>query len=119
MTRCSLAILIVLLLWSVLSGQGPKPEFYVAPYGSNSADGTSVGTPLRSIQEGLSRARAQSSATIWVLPGNYNAVSETFPLEVPANTTVAGVDPGNKPRIGGTFDWPVFFIHDIPASLPP
>lgn len=63
--RRTLAILILFLV--VISSAGAT-QFYVAPTGSDSADG-SIGTPFRTIQKGMSNA--QAGDTIYLRGGIY------------------------------------------------
>ena len=103
----------------LLSGGPASPEFFVSTNGDDTADGISIDTSLRSITEALGRADSAGGAVIRVLPGTYDAATEVFPLEPSANTHVVAYDPDDKPRIGGTIDYPVFWIRDIPADIVP
>ena len=104
---------------SLVSGGPAAPELFVSTDGDDAADGTSIDTSLRTITEALARAESAGGAVIRVLPGTYDATTEVFPLEPSANTHVVAYDPDDKPRIGGTIDYPVFWIRDIPADIVP
>lgn len=76
--------------------------FYVATGGNDANVGDNMYGPLRTVKQALARAdgSVQGPVTILIYPGEYE---EIFPLTVPTNVTVAGVDFRNtiiKPTAG-------------------
>ena len=92
-------------------------ELFVSPAGNDAASG-GVTTPLRSITAAIARAKTVGGVTIRVLPGSYTAATESFPLEPGPFTVITAHDPTQRPKIGGTDDFPIFWVHDIPANIP-
>jgi len=66
---------------------------YVDPTGSDTTGDGSSGNPFQTITFALSIASA--GATVQVNPGTYQAPSETFPLQVPANVILEGDVPNS------------------------
>ena len=68
--------------------------FYVAKGGNDSAIGDNMYDPLLTVKQALARAdgSTQGPVTIYIYPGEYE---EIFPLEIPTNVTVAGLDMRN------------------------
>ena len=65
--------------------------FYVAKGGNDTNVGDNMYAPLLTVKQALARADAsvQGPVTIYIYPGEYE---EIFPLEIPTNVTVAGLD---------------------------
>ena len=65
--------------------------FYVAKGGNDTNVGDNMYGPLLTVKQALARAdgSTQGPVTIFVYPGEYE---EIFPLEVPSNVTVTGLD---------------------------
>src|SRR6266511_2396119 len=114
----------VWLAFLVVAGPGfgadGRPEYFVSPNGRDDATGETQDQALRSITEGLRRARALGGATLRVLPGVYGKETESFPLEPPPYTTITAETPADPPRIiAGTRLLPVFWVHGIPWEPAP
>lgn len=65
--------------------------FYVAKGGNDTNVGDNMYAPLLTVKQALARADAsvQGPVTIYIYPGEYE---EIFPLEIPTNVTIAGLD---------------------------
>ncbi len=95
-------------------GADGRPEYFVGANGRDDASGESEDQALRSITEGLRRARMPGGAILRILPGVYGKETESFPLEPPPYTTITAQDQAHPPRIiAGTRLLPVFWVHDI------
>src|SRR6266540_1876919 len=118
--KADLPCAVLLLLAAPGFGAEGRPEYFVSPKGSDAATGETEDQPLRSITEGLRRARTLGGATLRVLPGVYGEGRESFPIEPPASTTITAQDPSDPPRIiAGTRLLPVFWVHGIPWEPAP
>ena len=117
--KADLPCAVLLLLAAPGFGAEGRPEYFVSPKGSDAATGETEDQPLRSITEGLRRARTLGGATLRVLPGVYGEGRESFPLVPPPYTTISAQDPADPPRIGGTFQSPVFWVQGIDWNPPP
>jgi hypothetical protein len=106
--------------WTTLasSAQG-QPDLFVAPEGNDTAIGTSLEAPLRSLTEAIARVRRAGGGTIRVLGGTYNAEVETFPLRPAARTRIEAFDLADRPLISGTRQASIFRIEDIPGDIRP
>src|SRR6266540_5886532 len=88
-----------LLVPAVALGADGRPEYFVSPNGRDDATGETEDQGLRSITEGLRRARMVGGATLRVLPGVYGEGTESFPLQPAPYTTITAQDPADPPRI--------------------
>lgn len=91
MAKCILArtVSVTLLVSAPAFGLG---DFWVDPStGSDTATGTSINAPLRTLSEANSRTTAGDR--VWLLPGRFNSVSgESFPLDVPEQVHLESVE---------------------------